>query len=198
MSTTIRTASGKVIKDPPIARFLFSDTRSASLWLVIRVLLGLAWVQSGFGKLGNPAWMETGEALRGFWERAVAIPEGGSPAIKFDWYRAFIQGLLDNESYVWFAKLVAIGESLVGIALILGAFVGIAAFFAAFMNWNFVMAGTASTNGLYIVAAILLVLAWKVAGYYGLDRYLLTRLGTPWGAWQRSSVEESSRATSTA
>ena len=24
------------------------------------------------------------------------------------------------------------------------------------------------------------MLAWKVAGYYGLDRYLLPMLGTPW------------------
>ena len=28
--------------------------------------------------------------------------------------------------------------------------------------------------------SILLILAWKVAGWYGLDRWLLLRLGTPW------------------
>ena len=28
--------------------------------------------------------------------------------------------------------------------------------------------------------AVGLMLAWKVAGYYGLDRYLLPLLGTPW------------------
>ena len=48
------------------------------------------------------------------------------------------------------------------------------------MNWNFIMAGSASTNGVLAVVAIFLVLAWKVAGYYGLDRILLPRLGTPW------------------
>jgi hypothetical protein len=26
------------------------------------------------------------------------------------------------------------------------------------------------------------VLAWRIAGYYGVDRYLLPRLGVPWGA----------------
>jgi thiosulfate dehydrogenase (quinone) large subunit len=57
---------------------------------------------------------------------------------------------------------------------------GIAAFFGAFMNWNFLMAGTASTNPLLFVLALLLVLAWKVAGYIGLDCYLLPFLGTPW------------------
>jgi thiosulfate dehydrogenase (quinone) large subunit len=30
--------------------------------------------------------------------------------------------------------------------------------------------------------AIGLILAWRVAGYYGVDRYLLPRLGVPWHA----------------
>jgi thiosulfate dehydrogenase (quinone) large subunit len=152
----------------------------APVWLVVRVLLGYSWLSSGWGKLNNPAWMQTGEALKGFWTNAVAIPEAGKPPIAFDWYRSFLQGLLDSGAYTWFAKLIALGETLIGIALILGLFVGIAAFFAALMNWNFVMAGAASTNALLGLAAVLLLLAWKVAGYYGLDRLLLPRLGTPW------------------
>ena len=72
------------------------------------------------------------------------------------------------------------GELLIGIGLIIGAFVGIAAFFGALMNWNYIMAGAASTNGLLLVVAILLVLAWKVAGYYGADFVLLRWLGVPW------------------
>ena len=94
--------------------------------------------------------------------------------------QSFIQFMLDSGSYVWFAKLVAVGEFAVGIALIIGAFVGIAAFFGAFMNWNFMMAGSASTNPLLFAIAVFLILAWKVAGYYGLDRVLLPMLGTPW------------------
>jgi thiosulfate dehydrogenase [quinone] large subunit len=47
------------------------------------------------------------------------------------------------------------------------------------------------------VLAILLILAWKVAGYIGLDYFLLPRIGTPWqapeemppvGAQQRAST----------
>src|SRR5437870_3711838 len=56
------------------------------------------------------------------------------------------------------------------IALILGVFTGIAAFGGSLMNWSFVMAGTASTNMLLFALAVLLMLAWKVAGWYGLDR----------------------------
>lgn len=190
----VTTHTGRIIEDPPFARFLFNDTRIAWVWVIIRVLLGLSWINSASGKIQNPGWMETGEALKGFWTNAVAIPEQGRPPITYDWYRSFLQGLLDSGSYVWFAKLIAIGELAVGIALIIGAFVGIAAFFGAFMNWNFIMAGSASTNGFLGLAAILLVLAWKVAGYYGADYFLLPWLGTPWRNKEAAPVADAESA----
>ena len=48
------------------------------------------------------------------------------------------------------------------------------------MNFNFMLAGSASTNPVLFVLAILIVLAWKVSGYYGLDYALLPALGVPW------------------
>jgi thiosulfate dehydrogenase [quinone] large subunit len=30
--------------------------------------------------------------------------------------------------------------------------------------------------------SVLLILAWKTAGWYGLDRWLLPLVGTPWAA----------------
>lgn len=161
---------------------LFSDVRAAWLWLPLRLWLGWQWIEAAEHKLGDPAWVDTGAALKGYWERAVSLPEGGRPPIAYDWYRSFIQSLLDAEVYTWFAKLVTYGELLVGIALILGAFVGVAAFFGALMNWNFMMAGSASTNPLLFLVAIGLVLAWRVAGYIGAD-YLVRRwLGHTWPA----------------
>lgn len=166
-----------LIPDPPIARALYQSTKFAWLWLAIRLYLGYSWVMSGWGKITNPAW-QTGGPLRGFWENAIAIPEAGRPAIAFDWYRSYIQYMLDNQWYEWFADLVMYGELLVGTALILGAFTGLAAFAGGFMNWNFIMAGSASVNGVMLTLAVFLILAWKVAGWYGLDRWLLTLLGT--------------------
>jgi thiosulfate dehydrogenase [quinone] large subunit len=174
---------GRVIEitDPPFIQRLFGSPSWAWLWLIVRLYVGYTWLTSGLGKVGNPAWVQTGAALKGFWERAVAVPEPPArPAIAFDWYRAFIQALLDGGHYTWFAKLIVAGELLVGIALLLGAFVGIAAFFGAFMNWNFMMAGTASINPVLFTLSIFLILAWKTAGWWGLDRWLLPLLGTPW------------------
>lgn len=182
MADQSRTANRTVvITDPPIARSLFESTRWSWLWLILRLYVGYTWITASLEKLDNPAWMVTGTALKGFWTKAVTIPEApAKPAIAFDWYRNFIQSLLNSGSYTWFAKLIPIAELLVGIALIIGAFVGIAAFFGAFMNWNFMMAGTASINPLLFVVTVLLILAWKNAGWIGLDRWLLPALGTPW------------------
>jgi thiosulfate dehydrogenase (quinone) large subunit len=168
-----------LVPDPPLAQTLFQTTRFAWIWMVLRIYLGYSWLSSGWGKIANPAWA-SGAPLRGFWENAVAIPETGRPPIAFDWYRNFIQFMLDNQWYSWFASLVMYGETLIGIALILGAFTGIAAFAGSFMNWNFIMAGAASSNGMMLSLAVLLILAWKVAGWIGLDRWLLPILGTPW------------------
>ena len=88
--------------------------------------------------------------------------------------------MLDIQAYTWFGKLIAYGEMAVGIALILGAFTGLAAFGAGLMNWNFMMAGTASSNPLLFALGVVLILAWKTAGYWGADRFLLPLLGTPW------------------
>jgi thiosulfate dehydrogenase (quinone) large subunit len=166
------------IEDPPIARLLFSDTRLAWLWLPFRLWLGYMWITSGWGKFQNPGWLGDGSALKAFWEKAVVVDPAA--VIKFDWYRGFIQFMLDTQAYTWFSKVVLFGELAIGVGLILGAFTGIAAFGGSFMNWNFIMAGSASTNGFLFAVATLLVLAWKTSGYIGLDRYLLPLLGTPW------------------
>lgn len=180
MATNLITRKGHVIQDPPLVQKLLNDPRAAWFWLIPRVWLGLQWLDAAQHKLTDPKWVQTGEALKGFWMNAVKIPETGRPPIAFDWYRAFIQMLLDAQAYTWFAKLVTAGELLVGIALILGAFTGIAAFFGGFMNWNFMMAGSASTNPVLFTIAVGLILAWKVAGYIGADYFLLRWIGTPW------------------
>jgi thiosulfate dehydrogenase [quinone] large subunit len=172
-----------VLEDPPLAKRLFSDTRMAWIWLPVRLYLGWMWLSFGLKKLADPRWMAGGDYLRTFWESAVKIPPAPArPPIAVDWYREFIQILLNGGHYVWFSKVVVFAELAIGTALILGAFTAIAAFSGGFMNWNFVMAGTASVNGLMFAIATWLVLAWKTAGWIGLDRWLLPMLGTPWRA----------------
>ena len=166
--------------EPPFAKFMFASTAVAWLWLVVRLYVGYEWLMVGWGKLGNPAWIgdKAGTAVAGFLNGALQKTGGHHPDVS-GWSGAFVQIVaLPNASV--FSYLVTFGEILVGAALILGAFTGIAAFFGTFMNLNFLFAGTVSLNPVLLLLQLFLILAWRVAGWYGLDRYLLPRLGTPW------------------
>jgi len=171
------------VSDPVLVTKLFNSTQFAWLWALVRVYVGYQWLTSGWGKSTGTGWVDGGAALKAYFTRVVAVPAPPArPAITYDWYRSFIQFLLDTNSYTWFAKFVAYGEVLVGVCLILGILTGFAAFGGALMNFNFMLAGTASTNPVLFLFAILLILAWKSAGYLGVDRYLLPLIGTPWKA----------------
>ena len=168
------------IEGPAFAQFLFSNSRAGLFWLPIRLFVGFSWLEAGWHKFTDPEWTQGGAALRAYWERAAAIPEQGRPPITYEWYRDFINFLLNGNHETWFAWVVTLGELAIGIGLILGVLTGVAAFFGAFMNMSFLLAGSASTNPVMFTLAVGLMLAWKVAGYYGVDRYILPRLGTPW------------------
>lgn len=170
------------IQDPPIARFLFQSTGvMAWIWLVARLYVGYEFVTAGWEKFTNAAWMNgSGAGILGFWQRALGTSATGTPVITYDWYRSFIQFLVDTNSAGWFSYVIVFGELAVGIGLILGAFTGLAAAGGLVLNMAFMLAGTASTNPLLAIIGVLLILAWKNAGYIGLDRWLLPLLGTPW------------------
>lgn len=170
------------VEGPAFARYLFSNTRAGLLWLPIRFFLGFEWLTAGWHKATTAGWLDGGSALLGFWKSSVAVPDQGHPAITFEWYRTFLQFLIDNHAQGWFAFLITFGEMAVGLGLLLGILTGIAAFFGAMMNMSFLLAGSASVNPVMFAFAVGLMLAWKVAGYYGVDRWLLPMLGVPWRA----------------
>jgi thiosulfate dehydrogenase [quinone] large subunit len=184
------------VDDPVRWQLLMGNVLFAIFWLPVRFFVGRDWLSAGWHKVTDPAWTQGGDALRAYWERAAAIPETGRPAITYDWFRQFLQYMIDNGWYSWFAKLIAWGEVLVGLGLLVGALVGIAAFFGTVMNFSFMLAGSASTNPVLFGLDVFLVLAWKVAGFWGLDRWLLPALGTPWnrGALLGGALPEAPRS----
>ncbi len=194
MTQLVTTRSGDVIQEPSIIYKLFNDRRAGWIWFLLRIWLGWQWVVASEHKITSAAWVGTGEALKGYWAKAIAIPATGSAPIAYDWYRGFLTFLLNTNSYTWFAKLIAYGELLVGIGLIVGAFVGLAAFFGALMNWSFMMAGSASTNPMLFLIAVLLIVAWKVAGYIGADFFIFRYLGVPWKSKKAEKADQKASA----
>ncbi len=183
----------------------------AWVWLIVRLYVGYQWFTAGFDKLtgysatvgsdfgqhvGN-SWIFTshlGAQLTGFAHGGIAQATGPYPAVQ-GWYAWFLQNAIIPWAGFW-SYVVTFGEIAVGIGLILGILTGIAAFFGVFMNMNFLLAGAVSINPIIGGLAILLVLAWRVAGYYGVDRWLLPLLGTPWTGSLARAEQEKSKQTS--
>lgn len=188
-----RDRKGVHFEEPPLARMLFAETRLAWAWLILRVWLGWQWLSAGWGKVGSPAWTgeNAGAAIHGFVGNALASPD--IPG----WYASFLESVVLPGAHI-FGYMVAFGEVLVGLALIIGLFTGIAAFFGTFMNLAFLFAGTVSSNPLMFVVGTWLVLAWRVAGWYGVDRFALPKLGTPWQPGELFTPEEGPRGAGTA
>ncbi len=168
------------IPEPKLSILFFADTRLSLLWLPIRFYVGWQWLSAGFEKIVNPVWVgpKAGVALNGFLTGALTKTQGAHPDVS-GWYGQFLQGFVMHNLQA-FSYVVSFGELFVGVALILGAFTGIAAFFGAFMNMNYLFAGTVSINPLLFLLQLFLLLAWRVAGWWGLDRFLLPLLGAPW------------------
>jgi len=171
---------GHVIEDPPFARALFNDTRYAWIWLIVRLYVGYQWFSEGLNKVTTPGWggSKAGAILTPWINGALQKTHGAHPDVQ-GWYGAFLAHVVLPNAAAW-SIAVSYGELFVGIGLILGLFTGIAAFFGTTMNTSYLLAGTVSINPILLGLGTFLVLAWKVAGYWGLDRYVLPKLGTPW------------------
>jgi thiosulfate dehydrogenase [quinone] large subunit len=167
------------IPEPSITRILFADPRMAPVWLLLRLWLGYEWLHAAWGKWVEGGWVGEGAggAVKGFAQGAIAQTTGEHPQVT-GWYATFLEEVVVPNAAL-FSYLVIFGETLIGIALILGAFTGIAAFFGVFMNASFLFAGTAGANPLMAIVGILLILAWRVAGWWGLDRWFLPAIGVP-------------------
>jgi thiosulfate dehydrogenase [quinone] large subunit len=189
MRKNYNTGNGLIIPENPVSKFLFSSTHASWIWLFIRLYVGYAWITAGWKKVNSDSWTgeNAGTALQGFLKGALTKAETAKDVT--GWYAGFLENVVLPNAKI-FGFVVAYGELLVGLGLILGLLTGISAFFGTIMNVSFLFAGTLSTNPVLFILATWLVLAWKNAGWYGLDRWALPLLGTPWG---RDSSKRSHR-----
>jgi thiosulfate dehydrogenase [quinone] large subunit len=154
------------------------------IWLVARVWLGYEWLMAGIEKVfgeGSIAWVgsKAGTGVMGFLKGAIAksaLAEGFDPAktphpAVQDWYAYLVRDVFMPNATL-FSYLVAYGELLVGIALILGIFTRFSAVMGVLMNLAFLFAGSTSTNPQLLVVGLTIVLVGGVAvGFYGLDYF---------------------------
>ena len=177
MAQTLTTAGG--FEEPKVAKFIFSDPKMSVVWLLVRIYVGWQWLTAGIEKLQSPVWTgnQAGTAMAGFVNGALQKTTGAHIDVQ-GFYAGFLQLVVLPHTALW-SHAIAYGEVLVGLGLIVGLFTGIAAFFGGLMNANYLLAGTVSTNPMLFILATGLVLAWRVAGLIGLDRFVLPLVGVP-------------------
>lgn len=194
------------VDDPAFWKTFTGNTWLAILWLPLRFVLGAHWLQAGWHKMFDAGWgtsgtatkmvdgvatemqMNRGDSLKGFLMGAYTPnPDTGAVKAVFGWYADFLQWIVDSGATSWLGPVIAWGETAVGLGLLFGALLGIAAFFGTVMNMNFMLAGTVSSNPWMFGLTIFIILGWKVAGWLGMDRFLLPALGTPWRRGERAA-----------
>lgn len=170
------------ITEPRSAHWIFASRTAGWIWLVVRLWLGYEWLIAGAAKLfgvESTAFWKTGLGVKGYALGAIAASKGPHAQVSYGWWVAVLRDFV-VPNYALIAKADALAEFAIGIALILGLFAGVAALVGLSLNFTYILSGTVSTNPVFIVLGVLLVLAWRNAGWYGIDGILLPRLGTPW------------------
>ena len=158
------------------ADWLFRSRAASVIWLAVRLVLGYWWLNAGYQKIWGSEkaafWFGGGAGVKGFATAGVLGSATGKSGASYGWWAAFLHNfVIPNAS--WIAKLIALGELAVGIALVLGLFTGLAALAGLTLNMTYMFTGSAGVNPAYMILEVPLILAWRNAGYLGLDRYAL-------------------------
>ncbi|MCQ6559164.1 DoxX family membrane protein [Paenibacillus mendelii] len=152
-------------------RFWKENVYAAGLLLILRVYLGWEWMTAGIHKLTG------GFDATGYLKGAVTNPvmDKATNELVYPTFTRFLEHFaLPNAKLINF--IIPIGETLVGLGLILGGLTAAAAFFGLLMNFMFLFAGTVSTNPWMLLLGGIILAGGLNAGKFGVDYYLLPLL----------------------
>ncbi|GBG95932.1 Crp/Fnr family transcriptional regulator [Lactococcus termiticola] len=146
------------------------QSRTASLILtLIRVFLGVQWLEAGLGKLLAEEGFSASGIISG------ALNGNANPA--YPWFTSFLSFTTNaGENTFLFDSLIPWGQVLVGLALIFGAFTLLAGWAGLLMNSSFLLAGIISENPTFIYLQIIILIAGFNSARVGLDYWITPML----------------------
>src|SRR3984957_9983217 len=162
-----------------LSAWLYRSHVASVLWLAVRLWLGYEWFNAGYQKIWGSEkaafWNGGGAAVKGFATAGVVGSATGKGGASYGWWAAFLHNfVVPNAS--WIAKLITLSELAIGVLLILGLVTGAAATAGIVLNLVYMFTGSAGVNPAFAIVSLLLILAWRNAGYFGLDRFALPRM----------------------
>ena len=164
-----------------------------TLWIVLlRVVVGAWFLKAAWTKItvdwlgGLIPYPAVSPRFIGFHPKRVAEFAAGNPIA---WYKGFLEQTVLPSSKVW-ATLQAVGEVAVGLGLILGLLVGLAALVGLFLSLNFALATQWMSFGqqgfhLLLITSMLVFLGARAGRVWGVDWLLLRHAGAARRRWLR-------------
>jgi thiosulfate dehydrogenase (quinone) large subunit len=180
------------------ADWLYRSKAASVIWLIARLWLGYSWLNAGYQKLWGSEkaafWNGGGAGVKGFATAGVTGSQAGKGGASYGWFAGFLHNfVIPNAS--WIAKVVTISELVIGALLILGLFTGLAALAGLVLNVIYMFSGSAGVNPAYAIVAVFLILAWRNAGWLGLDRFALPMIPSRFRPGPRPVTPEASPPT---
>jgi thiosulfate dehydrogenase (quinone) large subunit len=147
-----------------LLEWISSETsKEGAALLPLRLFIALGWLRALAEKILNPAWFD-GTALTHFLTTQLQTEKVVFPAYAWMISHVFLPGA---PVLSW---IIMIGQLLIGLGLIFGAFSRAALIGGLFMNLNFIAAGTPSPSVFYVIMQIVLLFsnAGRVFGFDGI------------------------------
>lgn len=151
-----------------LMKFVRENVYAAVLLVLLRLYVGYEWLTHGIEKLKD------GFDAAGFLQGAIGKPvvDRATNELIYPTFTKFLEHIaLPNVKLINIA--IPLGETLVGLGLIVGGLTATAAFFGLLMNFMFLFAGTVSTNPWLLLLGGIVMIAGANAGRFGIDYYLL-------------------------
>lgn len=155
-----------------IEKFLSTNKKLSVLYLLIRLYVGYQWLAAGIPKLLSPTWIgsQAGVSLTKFLSQTLTKTTGAHPEV-MSWY-AYLTKHIFLPMATEMSYLIVLLELVIGLSILLGLQIKKGAFLGAFLNFNFLLAGSLSLNPILLLLEIILIFGNKVSGYLGLDGFL--------------------------
>ncbi|MFT8390657.1 MAG: DoxX family protein [Sporolactobacillus sp.] len=163
-----------------MVNWLRTNKYASVVLLLIRLYLGYNWLLDGFAKLwGKESPFNAQGFMIGVTKAPVLGPEKN---VLYPLYNAFIKNIALPHAGL-FSFMVAWGEFLIGIGLLLGVLTTAATFFALFLNFMYLFAGTVSVNPLYVLLGSILLFSGYNAGKIGGDYWVIPYIRRYYKNW---------------
>jgi len=145
--SSCKSRSGRLSKPGTMRQPVFA----ANLLLPMRVFMGITFLYAGIQHLTDPAYFDSSKP--GYIGHLIAQYAVSSPL------HDFLIGIVEP-SAVAFGYLVAIGEALIGVAILVGFIFRIAALFGILLNFTFFLSATWNAFPFYFGSDIVFAMCW--------------------------------------